>query len=98
MSNWYNDDIRELLQAILTLETEDECRRFFQDLCSVKELIDMASRLQVAKLLKEKNSYYTVNNQTGVSSATISRVKRSLEYGEGGYQLVLSRLEEAGTR
>jgi TrpR-related protein YerC/YecD len=94
MNNWYSDDIRDLFRAIVTLETEEECRMFFEDVCTVREIIEIAQRLKVAKLLKNKVSYNTINRETGVSTATISRVSRCLDYGSGGYRLILERLEE----
>lgn len=84
----------EMYEAILTLETVDECIRFFDDLCSVSELRAMEQRYQVAKLLYEGNIYNTILEQTGASSATISRVNRSLMYGADGYEIVFKRLAE----
>ena len=94
MSNWYTDDVKMLFEAVLTLETTEECRSFFEDACTVKEIIEIAQRLKIAKLLREKTSYSAINSQTGVSTATISRVSRCLDYGSGGYDLVLDRLEK----
>ena len=94
MSNWYNEDVRQLFEAILTLQDQEECRRFFEDVCTVKEIIDISQRLKVAKLLRAKTSYSTINRETGVSTATISRVSRCLDYGSGGYDLILERLEK----
>lgn len=92
MSNWYTDDVKTLFEAILTLKTTDECRIFFEDACTVKEIIEIAQRLKIAMLLREKTSYSAINSQTGISTATISRVSRCLDYGSGGYDLVLERL------
>ena len=92
MSNWYTDDVKTLFEAILTLKTTDECRIFFEDACTVKEIIEIAQRLKIAMLLREKTSYSAINSQTGISTATISRVSRCLDYGSGGYDLVLDRL------
>ena len=98
MSNWYSEDVKELFQAIASLETEEECRLFFEDACTVREIIEIAQRLKVAKLLKKKTSYSAINRETGVSTATISRVSRCLDYGSGGYRLVTERMEkEQGT-
>lgn len=94
MSNWYNEDVRQLFEAILTLQDQEECRSFFEDVCTVKEIIDISQRLKVAKLLRAKTSYSAINRETGVSTATISRVSRCLDYGSGGYDLVLERLEK----
>ena len=84
----------ELYDAILTLETVEECVRFFDDLCSVTELRAMEQRYQVARLLDDGHIYNTILEQTGASSATISRVNRSLLYGEGGYEIVFKRLDD----
>ena len=83
-----------LYQAILTLKDMDECRRFFQDLCTVSELRAMEQRMEVALLLNEGMIYSDILERTGASSATISRVNRALMYGEDGYQTVIPRLQE----
>ena len=85
-----------LYEAILSLETVDECVNFFDDLCTVTELRAIEQRYQVAKLLSEGHIYNTILEQTGASSATISRVNRSLMYGTGGYETALDRLREKG--
>ncbi len=92
MSKWINDDTRDLFRALLSLENEEECGLFLEDVCTVKEITDMAQRLKVARLLRAKTSYAAINQETGVSTATISRVSRCLDYGPGGYDLVLARL------
>lgn len=84
----------EMYKAILTLETVDECIRFFDDLCSVTELQAMEQRFQVAALLDGGMIYNEILEQTGASSATISRVNRSLQYGADGYEIVFKRLSE----
>ena len=83
-----------LYQAILLLRTEEECYHFFQDLCTISELRSMEQRLEVAKLLDEGMIYSDILTQTGASSATISRVNRSLLNGAGGYEVVLERMKE----
>ena len=83
-----------LYQAILSLKNLDECRRFFQDLCTVSELRAMEQRMEVALLLDEGFIYNDILDRTGTSSATISRVNRALLYGEDGYQTVIPRLKE----
>lgn len=93
MSKWLNEDTRDLFRALLSLETEEECRMFLEDVCTVKEITDMAQRLKVARLLRAKTSYALINQETGISTATISRVSRCLDYGAGGYDLVLDRLD-----
>lgn len=89
-----NKELNRFFEAVLTLESVEECGRFFDDLCTVKELQAMAQRLDVAKLLREGRNYNEICEQTHVSTATISRVSRCLSYGDGGYRLVLARLEE----
>ncbi|MEL4105987.1 YerC/YecD family TrpR-related protein [Oscillospiraceae bacterium WX1] len=83
-----------MYEAILTLRTVDECMRFFDDLCSVTELRAMEQRFQVAMLLSQGNIYNNILEQTGASSATISRVNRSLMYGADGYEIAFKRLKE----
>ena len=83
----------DMYRAILTLETLDECKRFFEDLCSVTELRAMEQRFDVAALLEKGMIYNEILDKTGASSATISRVNRSLRYGADGYSVVFSRLE-----
>ena len=94
MSNWYNDDVKALFEAMSLMKTEEEYRLFFEDVCTIKEISDMAQRLKVAKLLRAKASYALINQETGISTATISRVSRCLDYGAGGYDLVLERLDK----
>ena len=86
-----------LYQAIMTLKNEEECYRFFQDLCTISELRSMEQRFEVAKLLSEGMIYTDILDKTGASSATISRVNRSLLGGTGGYESVLERLKEKET-
>ncbi len=85
---------RALYEAILSLKTTDECIDFLEDLCTMSELTAMEQRYQVAKALHDGKIYNEILAETGASSATISRVNRSLQYGKGGYDLVFSRLEE----
>ena len=86
----------KMYEAILSLKTMDECMRFFDDLCTVSELMAMEQRYQVAACLNEGMIYNDILAQTGASSATISRVNRSLQYGAGGYDLVFERLGADG--
>ncbi len=93
----YTDKLREplldqLFEAILQLKNIDECYQFFEDVCTVTELKTMAQRLEVARMLQGNFTYGEIASQTGASTATISRVKRSLYYGADGYKTVLSRL------
>ena len=90
-----DDNLSFLYRAILMLQTEEECERFFDDLCTGPELKAIAQRLEVAKLLKEQNVYSKIVEKTGASTATISRVNRSLQYGANGYDIIFERLEQA---
>lgn len=83
-----------LFDAILQLKTREECYRFFEDLCTVPEIKSMSQRIAVAKMLYENSVYTQIVAKTGASTATISRVKRSLEYGCGAYELIFSRMSE----
>ncbi len=93
ISDREKNNIEKFYRAILTLETEDECRRFFDDVATIKELLDLSARLEVASMLSEKKVFNEISKETGASSATISRVNKCLSYGEGGYKLVLERLK-----
>lgn len=83
-----------LFEAILLLRNQEECYRFFEDICTIKELQSISQRLQVAKLLRENKTYHEIEEITGASTATISRVNRCLHYGADGYNIILDRLEE----
>ena len=87
-----SEQIDELAKAMLLIGSEEEAYRFFEDIFTVKELQAVAQRLAVARLLKDKVTYQDIAERTGASTATISRVNRSLSYGAGGYQLVLDRM------
>ncbi len=89
-----NEEMNHLFEAILLLRDEEECYKFFMDVCTINELQSMAQRYEVAKMLSEKKTYCEIAKQTGASTATISRVNRSLNYGSDGYDLVLGRLRE----
>lgn len=82
----------ELFEAILSLENIEECYRFFEDLCTINELKSISQRLEVAKLLRQEKTYNEIEEETGASTATISRVNRALNYGAEGYNLILDRL------
>ena len=89
-----NDRFDLLYEAVLSLQSKDECRAFFQDLCTVTELKAMSQRIEVAQLLEQGLIYSDILDRTGVSSATISRVNRALQYGADGYKTILPRLEK----
>mgnify|MGYP000826741020 CR=1 FL=1 len=84
----------DMYRAILTLKTVEECKQFFDDLCTFSELKAMEQRFELAKLLNDGLIYNDILEKTGASSATISRVNRSLQYGDGGYEIVFGRLKE----
>ena len=94
MSKLHTKEVEELFDAILSLKTKDECYKFFGDACTIKEVLEIAQRLKAAKMLKAHRSYREVCQETGMSTATISRVSKALERGAGGYELVISRMEK----
>ncbi|MBE5866624.1 MAG: TrpR YerC/YecD [Lachnospiraceae bacterium] len=83
-----------LFDAILCLENREECYNFFEDLCTVNELLSLSQRFEVASMLKDRKTYLEIAEKTGASTATISRVNRSLTYGNDGYELVFERLQQ----
>ena len=90
----HNEETRKLMEGILKLQSVDECYAFFEDLCTVNELLSLGQRFEVANMLRNHKTYNEVAEVTGASTATISRVNRCLNYGTDGYQLVLSRMEK----
>lgn len=92
ISDREKENIRELYKAILSLENEKECELFFEDIATIRELIELSSRLEVAKLLESGMVFNEISKETGASSATISRVNKCLNYGPGGYRLVLDKI------
>jgi len=84
----------QFFDAILTLKTREECYQFFDDVATMHEVQALSQRLQVAKLLSEGSTYQTIENETSASTATISRVRRSLDYGSGGYKVILERMSD----
>ena len=89
-----SEPVDHLFEAILTLKSKEECYSFFEDLCTVNELLSLSQRFEVAAMLKEHKTYLEIAEKTGASTATISRVNRSLTYGNDGYEMVLSRMKE----
>lgn len=85
----------DLFRTILSIEDLEDCYRFFEDLCTVKEIRAMSQRFGVAKLLLEKKTYNEIEHLTGASTATISRINRTLQYGADGYETVLGKMAEA---
>ncbi|MCQ4637763.1 YerC/YecD family TrpR-related protein [Anaerovorax odorimutans] len=94
-SKFKRADIDELFKAILLLEDEEDCYRFFEDICTINEIHAIAQRLQVAKLLSEKKTYSEIEDLTKASTATISRINKCLVYGAEGYQRILDRMDKA---
>ncbi len=95
MSKRINDENIDLLfKAVLELRTYEECEAFFDDLCTVTELKSISQRIKVAKMLRDKSVYSDIVSATGASTATISRVNRSLQYGSNGYEVLFQRIEE----
>ena len=89
-----SDQVDLLYEAILSLQTKEECKAFFQDLCTFTEVKAMAQRIEVARLLDQGLIYNDILERTGTSSATISRINRALQYGSDGYRIVLDRLKK----
>ena len=87
------DAVDQLFHAILCLESSDECYRFFEDLCTVNELLSLSQRFEVASMLRDHKTYLEIAEKTGASTATISRVNRSLNYGNDGYDMVFERMD-----
>lgn len=86
--------VDHLFEAVLTLKSPEECYSFFEDVCTVNELLSLSQRYEVARMLRQKKTYLEIAERTGASTATISRVNRSLNYGNDGYDMVFARLEE----
>lgn len=91
LKNQFTD---ELFEAVLSLKDIEECYRFFEDVCTIKEIQALSQRLKVAKLLRENKTYNEIEEITGASTATISRINRCLHYGADGYTLILGRMDE----
>jgi len=87
--------VDNMFEAILSLKSVEECYLFFEDLCTVKEILSISQRYEVASMLRKKHTYLEIAEKTGASTATISRVNRSLIYGNDGYDMVFTRLEES---
>lgn len=89
---FHSDSVDRLFQTVLNLQSVEECYAYFEDLCTVKEIRDMAQRLDTAIALSEGTSYQAITRQVGISTATIGRVSRALNYGTGGYRTAIDRL------
>ena len=90
----HTEAVEQLFDAILTLKDKEECYSFFEDICTINELLSLSQRLEVARMLSEGNTYMEISQKTGASTATISRVNRSLVYGNDGYKIALDRIKE----
>lgn len=88
----HTEAVDQLFEAILTLKDKDECYTFFEDVCTINELLSLSQRFEVAKMLRQKKTYLEISEKTGASTATISRVNRSLAYGNDGYEMVFDRM------
>lgn len=88
-----NQETDRLVKAIMQLKSEEECYAFLEDLCTVKEILDMGQRLTVAVMLSEKKNYQKIAEESGASTATISRVNKCYMYGNGGYKTVIERMK-----
>ncbi len=87
-------EMDRLFDAILSLQNREECYTFFEDVCTVNELVSLAQRFEVAGMLREKKTYLEISEKTGASTATISRVNRALTYGNDGYDMVFGRMKD----
>ena len=94
----HTDSVDGLFKAILCLQSVEECYTFFEDVCTVNEVLSISQRYEVARMLRNKNTYLEIAEKTGASTATISRVNRSLNYGNDGYDMVFERLGEETER
>ena len=95
MADFRTEATDRLFQTFLNLENLDDCYKYFDDLCTKKEIIDMAQRLEAAIMLEKRANYLTISKQVGISTATIGRVSNCLRYGSGGYESVIRKLEES---
>jgi len=97
MTRALKDTFRPLFEMITQIQSVEECEALFDDLCTIREMKDLAQRYEVARLLDQGMNYQEIAAQTGVSSTTISRVRRCLDYGSGGYRMMLERMKERET-
>ena len=95
MDKLHTKDVEDLFHAILSLESVEECYLFFEDLCTIKEVLDISQRLRAASMLASGANYSDISRETGMSTATISRVNKCLNYGTGGYRTALRRIAES---
>lgn len=93
-----NRNLEQFYRAVLSLKNEEECKAFFEDVATIKEVLDLSARLEVARMLDNGTVFSEISRETGASSATISRVNKCLTYGAGGYRTVLDRFKKARKR
>lgn len=91
----HTEAVDYLFDAIMQLKNKEECYIFFEDICTINELLSLSQRFEVASMLREKKTYLDIAEKTGASTATISRVNRSLNYGNDGYDMVLNRMKDS---
>ena len=96
MADYHTEGTKKLFKVIAALQTPEDVKSFFEDICTIKELQDMGQRLEAALLLNEGWSYQKISEQVGISPATISRVSRCLHYGSGGYEAAIKKIYEMG--
>ena len=92
--NVRTEEVDHLFEAILSLQNKEECYSFFEDVCTINELLSISQRYEVARMLRENKTYLDIAAKTGASTATISRVNRSLNYGNDGYDMVFERMNK----
>ena len=90
----HTEAVDHLFEAVLCLENKEECYTFFEDVCTINELLSLSQRFEVARMLRQKKTYLEISEKTGASTAPISRVNRSLTYGNHGYEMVFNRIGE----
>ena len=88
----HTEEVDRLFDAVLSLKDRDECYKFFEDVCTINEILSLSQRFEVARMLTENKTYLEISEKTGASTATISRVNRSLIYGNDGYEMVFGRI------
>lgn len=89
-----NNSLKNLYQAIIAIDNIDECKEFLDDICTIQEIEKMAQRLEAAKMLMKNATYEQVIKETGISSATLSRVSKCVRYGDGGYKKIIDKIKE----
>ena len=93
MKDFHNEDTDKLIEAIISLNDKNECYEFFEDLCTINEFLEMAKRLKAAYLLKEGYSYQEIIKKISISTATLSRISKCINYGSGGYEKILKKIK-----